>query len=78
MGWIDWTVSILTILVGIILTIIVMMQDSKEGQSSITGANTFYGANKGKTLDSTLSKYTVVLTVIFCILCVVTTICIMN
>lgn len=55
-----------------------MMQDSKEGQSSITGANTFYGANKGKTLDSTLSKYTVVLTVIFCILCVVTTICIMN
>ena len=60
MGWIDWTLTIVTILVGIVLTIIVMLQNSKTSQSSITGSNTFYGANKSKTLDGTLSKYTVV------------------
>lgn len=78
MGWIDWTISILTIVVGVILTIVVMLQNSKEGQSSVTGANTFYGANKGKTLDGVLSKYTVVLAIAFCVLCVFTTISIMH
>ena len=46
MGWIDWTLSILTVVVGIILTIVVMLQNSKDSQSVITGANTFYGSNK--------------------------------
>ena len=31
----------------------------------ITGNNTFYGANKSKTLDGILSKYTVALAIIF-------------
>lgn len=74
MGWIDITVSIITIIVGIVLTVVVMLQNSKNSQSSITGANTFYGANKSKTLDGKLSKYTVVLAIVFCILCFVTTI----
>ena len=78
MGWIDWTLSIVTILVGIILTIVVMLQSSKDGQSSVTGANTFYGANKSKTLDGVLSKYTVALALIFIVLCFVTTISIMK
>ena len=78
MGWIDWTVSIATIVVGIILTIVVMLQNSKDSQSSITGANTFYGSNKSKTLDGVLSKYTVVLAVLFCILCFATTVCIIK
>ena len=78
MGWIDWTLSIVTILVGIILTIIVMLQNSKDSQSSVTGSNTFYGANKSKTLDGVLSKYTVVLAVVFCVLCIATTIAIMH
>ena len=78
MGWIDWTVSILTIVVGIILTIVVMLQSSKDGQSSVTGANTFYGANKSKTLDGILSKYTVVLALVFIVLCFLTTIAIIK
>ncbi len=78
MGWIDWTVSILTIVVGIILTIVVMLQNSKDGQSSVTGANTFYGANKSKTLDGILSKYTVVLALVFIVLCFLTTISIIK
>lgn len=78
MGWIDWTIMIATIVVGIILTIVVMLQNSKDSQSSITGANTFYGSNKSKTLDGVLSKYTVVLAIIFCILCFTTTVAILK
>ncbi len=78
MGWIDWTLSILTLIVGIIVTIVVMLQTSKTSQSSVTGSNTFYGANKSKTLDGILSKWTVVLSLIFIVLCVLTTISIMK
>lgn len=78
MGWIDWTLTITTIIVAIILTIVVMLQTSKDSQSSITGSNTFYGANKGKTMDGILSKYTVVLAIAFVVLCVCTTISILK
>ena len=78
MGWLDWTISIATVVVGIILTIVVMLQNSKDSQSSVTGSNTFYGTNKSKTLDGVLSKYTVVLAILFCILCFSTTIAIMH
>ena len=78
MGWIDWTLTIATILVAIVLTIIVMLQNSKDSQSSITGSNTFYGSNKGKTLDGVLSRYTVVFAIAFVILCVCTTISILK
>lgn len=78
MGWLDLTISIATIVVGIVLTIVVMLQNSKDSQSSVTGGNTFYGANKSKTLDGVLSKYTVVLAIVFCVLCIATTIAIMH
>ena len=78
MGWIDWTLSILTVVVGIILTIVVMLQNSKDSQSVITGANTFYGSNKSKTLDWVLSKWTVAIAIIFCALCFLTTIAIIK
>lgn len=73
MGWIDWTLAIATVIIGVVLTIVVMLQSSKDGQSSVTGSNTFYGSNKSKTLDGILSKYTVVLAIVFCILCFATT-----
>ncbi|MEG2348875.1 MAG: preprotein translocase subunit SecG [Clostridia bacterium] len=78
MGWIDISISILTILVGLALTVVIMLQSSKNSQSSITGANTFYGSNKSKTLDGKLSKYTVVLAILFCVLCFVTTVLIIK
>ena len=76
MGWIAWTLLTLTIVVGIIITIIVMMQTSKDGQSAAYGANTFYGSNKGKTLDGTLSKLTIFFSIVFIILCFLTTVAI--
>lgn len=79
MGWIDWTFSVATIVVAIILTIVVMLQNTKNGSSTVTGdSNTFYGANKNKTLDGTLSKYTVILSIMFIVLCVCTTISIIK
>lgn len=78
MGWIDWTLSILTLLVGVIVTIAVMLQTTKTSQSSVTGINTFYGSNKSSTLDGVLSKWTVVLSLIFIVLCLLTTISIMK
>lgn len=76
MGWLAWTLSILTIVVGILIVVIVTMQDSKSSQSAVTGANTFYGSNKAKTLDGMLSKYTVVLSLVFIVLCFLTTLAI--
>lgn len=35
MGWIDWTLAIATIIVGLILTVVVMLQSSKDQQSAI-------------------------------------------
>lgn len=78
MGIYAWILSIATILVAIALTIFVMMQNSKEGQSAVTGNNTFYGSNKGKTLDGILSKLTAVFAVVFVILCFLTTIAIIK
>ena len=76
MGWIAWTLVGLVLLVGVILIVIIMKQTSKDSQSAVYGANTFYGSNKGKTLDGLLSKLTVVFSIIFIILCFLTTIAI--
>lgn len=78
MGWIDWTLSILTLVVGVLVTIVVMIQTTKTSQSSVTGINTFYGSNKSSTLDGILSKWTVALSFVFIILCTLTTISIMK
>lgn len=74
-GWMAWVSIVLTLVVGIALIVVVMMQNSKEGSSAAYG-NTFYGANKGKTLDGVLSKITMYLGIAFIILCFLTTIAI--
>ena len=78
MGWIDWTLSILTLIIGAMLTMAVMVQTTKTSQSSVTGVNTFYGSNKSGTLDGILSKWTIALSFVFIILCTLTTISIMK
>lgn len=75
-GWIAWTLIGATIVVGIVLVVVTMLQSSKDGQSSAYGNNTFYGSNKGKTIDGLLSKLTIFLGIVFVILCFCTTIAI--
>ncbi len=72
-GWIAWICIALTLIVAVALTIVVMLQSSKDGASAALG-NTFYGANKGKTLDGVLSKLTIYLGIAFVVLCFATTI----
>ena len=71
-GWIAWVLIIATFVVGLALVVVVMLQSSKDGSSSAYGNNTFYGSNKGKTLDGVLSKVTIVLGILFLILCFAT------
>ena len=78
MGILDYILAIATILVAVITMIIVMMQNSKtSGNAIVNDSNTFYSNNKGKTIDGLLSKATVVMSLIFIILCVATTISLM-
>ncbi|NLH96937.1 MAG: preprotein translocase subunit SecG [Clostridiaceae bacterium] len=61
---------ILHILLSISLVVIVLLQSGKSAGLSGTiagGAETFFGKNKGRTLDAILSKYTSVVAVAFII-----------
>ena len=78
MTGLDWILSIATLVVALLVTIVVMMQNAKSSSSSVTGSNTFYGANKSKTNDALLSKLTVVLSLIFIGLCFATAISLMS
>ncbi len=78
MGILDWILSITTVIIGVITTIVIMMQSSKTaGNAVVNDSNTFYASNKSKTLDGLLSKYTVILSLVFIALCTATTISIM-
>ena len=63
-------VTILHVLISISLVVIVLLQSGKSAGLSGTiagGAETFFGKNKGRTLDAILSKYTSVVAVAFII-----------
>ena len=65
--------SIVQIIVSIALVITVLMQSGKtQGLpgSIAGGAETFFGKNKGRTIDGILSKITSILAVLFIILSV--------
>jgi len=56
-----WIVNIIHILLAISLIVIVLLQSGKQAglSGSIAGgAETFFGKNKGRTIDALLSKYT--------------------
>ena len=61
-------VSIFHIIFSLFLILVVLMQSGKSAglSGSITGgAETFFGKNKGRTLDALLSKYTSVAAIMF-------------
>lgn len=67
-------IGILLIVMGIFLVISVLMQSSKNHRISGSiagGAETFFGKQKGKTLDAMFNKLTTVVTVIFVVLVLV-------
>lgn len=65
--------TVLFILICVVLTIIVLMQEGKSaGLGSISGAaETYWGKNKGRSMEGKLVKFTTVLVVLFIILAAV-------
>ena len=67
-------VTVCYMLVCVAIVVLVLMQEGKsEGLSgTINGvADTYWGKNKGRSIEGTLSKITVVLSVLFFVLSVV-------
>ena len=65
--------TVVFVIVCIILTIIVLMQEGKSAglTGSISGAaDTYWGKNKGRSMEGALEKGTKVLTIVFVILAV--------
>lgn len=63
-------VQILHIIIAVILVVIVLFQSGKQAglSGSIAGGSeTFFGKNKGRTIDAILEKWTSVVAVLFII-----------
>ena len=69
----QYVLAIVIILVSIGIIALVMLQEGKQqGLGAIAGAaDTFFGKNKGKTMDAQLAKFTKLLGVVFFILALV-------
>ena len=65
--------SVIFVLVAIILTVIVLLQEGKsKGLGSIAGmADTYWGRNKGRSMEGNLEKFTKFAALIFVVLAVV-------
>ena len=64
-------IGVLLIIMGIFLVISVLMQSSKNHRVSGSiagGAETFFGKQKGKTMDALFNKLTTIVTIVFVIL----------
>ncbi|MCX7614883.1 MAG: preprotein translocase subunit SecG [Clostridiales bacterium] len=73
MNTISVVISILQVITGLFMTAVVLFQSGKRAGLSGAisgGAETFFGKNKGRTLDAKLSKATVYVAIIFVILTV--------
>ncbi len=77
MGVWEYVLGTVLILISIAIVILVLLQQSKQqGLSGAIagGADTFFGKNKGRTMEAKLEKITKVLCTVFIILTFVTTI----
>ncbi len=73
MGVLRIVLTVLFVLVSIALIILVLMQEGKsEGLGAIAGAaETYWGKNKGRSMEGNLVRWTKVLAVAFLLLAVV-------
>lgn len=70
LGFLGWVVLVLHLIFSLAIIIIVLMQSGKSAglSGSIAGgAETFYGKNKGRSIDGVLKKLTAVIAVGFLI-----------
>lgn len=72
----EYVLGIVLIVISIALIILVLLQESKQqGLSGAIagGADTFFGKNKGRTMEAKLEKITKVLCGVFVVLTLATT-----
>lgn len=70
MGTLITVISIVHIIISLFLIVVVLLQSGKTAglSGSIAGgAESFFGKNKGRTIDGILSKWTSVVAVLFII-----------
>ncbi len=65
--------SVIFVIIAIALTVIVLLQEGKsQGLGSIAGmADTYWGRNKGRSMEGTLEKFTKFAAVLFVVLAIV-------
>ncbi len=65
--------TVVFVIVALVLTIVVLMQEGKSaGLGTISGAaDTYWGKNKGRSMEGKLEKVTKILVVVFFILAIV-------
>ncbi len=76
MQWYEILIGVSLIVASVVIVILVLMQQSREaGLSGVIagGADTFFGKNKGRTMDAKLAKLTKIISVIFFVVVVVST-----
>ena len=73
MAWYEILIGVFLLVASIVIVVLVLMQQSREaGLSGVIagGADTFFGKNKGRTMDAKLAKLTKILSVIFLVMTV--------
>ena len=68
-----YVIMVLLVLVCIIATVLVLMQEGRsQGLGAIAGAaETYWGKNKGRSMEGNLVKWTKILAVVFFLLAIV-------
>ena len=78
MNTLQLILSIVVVLLSLVLTVLVLVQNSKsEGLDAMVGstAESFFGKNKARSLDAKLTKMTVGVSIAFFVLTAVLAIC---
>lgn len=71
---IQYVLSIIIIIVSLIIIVLVLFQESKQQglSGAISGAaDSFFGKNKGRTMEAKLAKYTKVAGTVFFVLALI-------
>lgn len=65
--------SVLFIIISLIITVVILMQEGKSaGLGAISGAaDTYWGKNKGRSMEGVLVKFTRVCVILFLVIAVV-------
>ncbi|MBR7046395.1 MAG: preprotein translocase subunit SecG [Lachnospiraceae bacterium] len=72
MGVLRWILTIAIILISVALTVIILMQEGKsQGLGAIAGtSDTYWGKNKGRSMEGFLVKFTTGLVVAFFVIAI--------